>query len=201
MDARKGTTVDRQSSVELLRLAKAGDQNALDGLFDRYLPPLRRWAHGLLPCWARDLGDTDDLVQTAVAKTLKQIVRLQIDQQGGLHAYLRQAVKNLIKNELRRAMRHPRQVELDPEMAAVANSPLSQAIAAEEYERYERALARLSEADREAIIGRFELGFTFPELAVALSKPTPDAARMAVDRALPKLIELLVDSNPKTPTS
>jgi RNA polymerase sigma factor (sigma-70 family) len=191
--------MDGQSSVELLRLAKAGDEEALDCLFDRYLSPLRRFAHGLLPRWARDIADTEDLVQAAVAKTLKQVARFEFDGKGGLHAYLREAVKNLVKNELRRAARHPRQVELDPETQSHARSPLEQAITAEGFQRYEDALARLSPSDREVIIGRFELGMTFPELAISLSKPTADAARMAVDRALPKLIQFLVDSHPNDP--
>jgi RNA polymerase sigma-70 factor (ECF subfamily) len=192
--------VDNQPSVELLRLARAGDEDALNRLFDRYLPPLRRWAHGRLPQWARDIGDTEDLVQLAVANTLRQIVRLQLDRQGGFHAYLREAVKNLIKNELRRAARHPQPVELDPAMPGGSSSPLEQAITTEGVERYERALARLSRSDREVIIGRFELGFTFPELAIALSKPSADAARVAVDRALPKLIRFLVEAHaPNTP--
>jgi len=35
---------------------------------------------------------------------------------------------------------------------------------------------------------------TFQELAEALQKPTPDAARVAVTRALMRLTQLLVDS-------
>src|SRR5689334_16083378 len=48
---------------ELLRLAKAGDPQALDALMSRYLPRLQRWASGRLPPWARSLLDTSDLVQ------------------------------------------------------------------------------------------------------------------------------------------
>jgi DNA-directed RNA polymerase specialized sigma24 family protein len=39
-------------------------------------------------------------------------------------------------------------------------------------ERYERALQQLSEADREAIVGRLELGYSYEELAEALGKPS-----------------------------
>ena len=54
---------DPESSVELLERARAGDSDALDRLLGRYLPRLRRWASGRLPRRARDLSDTDDLVQ------------------------------------------------------------------------------------------------------------------------------------------
>jgi RNA polymerase sigma-70 factor, ECF subfamily len=186
--------MDGQSSIELLRLAQSGDQEALDRLLRRYLPPLRRWSHGRLPRWARSFADTEDLVQDTVAQTLKHVVTLKTEGHASLHAYLRQAVLNRIRNELRRAARHPKSIELDPEVCGPFRSPLEQAITAESLERYESALARLSPSDREAIIGRLELGLTFQELAEALQKPTPDAARVAVTRALMRLTQLLVDS-------
>ena len=54
---------------------------------------------------------------------------------------------------------------------------------------YDEALDRLTASEREAIIGRIELGLTYPELATAMGKPGPDAARMAVARALVRLAE------------
>ena len=41
--------------------------------------------------------------------------------------------------------------------------------------------------EREAIIGRVELGFSYEELAVTLDKPTADAARKTAQRALVRL--------------
>ena len=43
----------------------------LDLLYLRYLAPLRRWARGRLPQWARDMRDTDDLVQDTLLHTLR----------------------------------------------------------------------------------------------------------------------------------
>ena len=50
--------MDPESSVELIRLAQSGDDDALSRLLERHLPELRRWAHGRLPQFARDLADT-----------------------------------------------------------------------------------------------------------------------------------------------
>jgi DNA-directed RNA polymerase specialized sigma24 family protein len=66
-------------------------------------------------------------------------------------------------------------------------SPLDLAIRAENIDRYERALQRLAAADREAVIGRIELQYSYEELAVALNKPSAAAARMAVTRAMKRL--------------
>jgi RNA polymerase sigma-70 factor (ECF subfamily) len=69
----------------------------------------------------------------------------------------------------------------------VGVSPLEGAITREGVERYETALATLDPADREAIIARLELGLTHQEIAEALGKPSPDAARMMVARAMVQL--------------
>ena len=182
--------MDEQSSVELWRLAGKGNADALERLLSRYLPRLRRWTHGRLPRWARDIGDTDDLLQETVTQALKHVPHLQTED-GSLHAYLRESILNRIRNELRDAARRPRRVELDEEQPGHALSPLEAAITSEAMRRYDRALARLRPSEREAIIGRFELGFTFAELAIALRKPTPDAARVAVTRAVLRLTRLL----------
>ena len=54
---------------------------------------------------------------------------------------------------------------------------------------YEAALSRIRPADREAIVSRLELQFTYEELAVALAKPSASAARVAVMRAMKRLME------------
>jgi RNA polymerase sigma factor (sigma-70 family) len=191
--------MDAESSLDLLNRAKAGDDQALERLLARHLPALRRWASGRLPLWARDAIDTEDLVQETVFHTLKHLPRFEPEHDGALQAYLRQAVMNGIRNELRRASRHPQRVAIEHELPARSMSPLDQAIGGETVERYEAALARLSANDREAVIGRLELGYSFQELASALGKPSPDAARVAVNRALVRLASLMSQANTVPP--
>jgi DNA-directed RNA polymerase specialized sigma24 family protein len=66
-------------------------------------------------------------------------------------------------------------------------SPLQAAISEEERRRYQDALRRLPPADREAIVGRIELEYSYEQLALILRKPSAGAARMAVRRALMRL--------------
>jgi RNA polymerase sigma-70 factor (ECF subfamily) len=180
---------DPESTFHLIDRARAGDQAALDRLFDRHLTPLRRWARGRLPGWARDLADTDDLVQDTLLQTFKRIDGFQPRRVGALQAYLRQAVLNRIRDELRRKGRRPESTELDGLETDRSASPLEQAIGQEAIERYERALARLRPEDQGAVIGRVELGYSYEELAEALGKPSADAARKAAERALVCLAE------------
>jgi RNA polymerase sigma factor (sigma-70 family) len=180
---------DPESTFHLIDRARAGDQAALDRLFDRHLKPLRRWARGRLPKWARDLADTDDLVQETLLRTFKTIRRFEPRHDGALQAYLRQAVLNRIRDELRRKGRQPDATGLEGIEEDGAASPLEQAIGREALERYERALARLKPEEQEAVIGRVEMGYSYQELAEALGKPTADAARKAAERALIRLAE------------
>lgn len=183
---------DLASTTELIDQARAGDAEALDALFFRLHPPLRRWTRGRLPQWARDLADTDDLVQEALVQTFKRLGQFDSRGRGALQAYVRQAILNRIRDELRRAGRRPAPGGFDGTEVAGGVSPLEHAIGREAVERYERALARLKPRDREAVIGRIEMGFDYDELRDVLGTPTAQAARKAAERAL---IRLAVEMN------
>ena len=178
------------TTFHLLDRVRAGDEAALEALFARYLVPLRRWASGRLPRWARDVSDTQDLVQETLINTFKRIEGFDSRGEGALQAYLRQALMNRIRDELRRFDRRGQAGgALDSQMPAADPSPLDRAIGQQATERYERALARLRPGDREAIIARVELGCTYDELAEALGKPSAEAARKTATRALIRLAE------------
>ena len=183
------------SSLTLLERARAGDREALESLIARYLPRLQRWASGRLPRWARDVADTQDLVQEALFQTFKRIERFEPRGEGALHAYLRQAILNRIREELRRAKRRPARSELDSAAEDDARSPLAAAIGQEAIDRYERALAQLRPDDRELVVARIELGYTNREIAELLDKPTPNAARMATERAVVRLAKEMGKTN------
>jgi RNA polymerase sigma-70 factor (ECF subfamily) len=175
-------------TVDLLARARAGDRRSAEALFERCLPPLRRWARGRLPQYARELADTHDLVQDTVMHTLHRLDAFEARGPGALLAYLRQAIYNRIRDEIRRVRRRPVATGIDEAYPDRAASPLDLAIGREDVERYEAAMTRLQPGDREAIVARLELQQSYEELAVTLGKPTADAARMTVKRALARLI-------------
>ena len=183
----RGDNPQRDSSLTLLERARAGDRAALDALVARYLPRLQRWASGRLPHWARDLADTQDLVQETLFQAFQRIETFESRGEGALQAYLRQAVLNRIRDELRRAKRRPAKTELDSQAQGNDRSPLEEAIGQQAIERYEQALASLRPEDRELVVARIELGYTYQEMADLLQKPTANAARMAAERAIIRL--------------
>lgn len=178
-----------EATLDLLDRVKGGDHQALDALLERCIPPLQRWAHGRLPASARGMEDTADVVQNTVISALRHLNAFEARHQGALHAYLRQAVMNRIRDALRQRQRRGIPTELPEQLVDDGTSPLDRAIGAENVARYEAALLRLHAADREAIVNRLELQLNYDELAVALDKPTAAAARMAVMRAMKKLAE------------
>jgi len=184
-----GTLTGLLTSVELLRRAKGGQEEALERLIERYLPPFRRWARHRLPAWARGVMDTDDLVQETLLRTIQQLDKFEPRRDGALQAYLHTAMLNRVRDEMRRAQRRARPITLDSREPDHGPSPLDVTIGQEAYERYLTALNELEKKDRQAIIARVELGQSWEEVADALGKPSRDAARVAVTRALRRLAE------------
>ncbi len=180
-----------ESTTVLLSQARSGDAAARDELVRRLLPRLRRWAHGRLPQNARDLSDTDDLVQVSLLRALNHVSEFEPQREGAFLAYLRRIVLNAVRDELRRAGRRPARAMLDDSMPEPGPSVVERVIGREAMEAYEAALATLPDEQREAVIMRIEFGYTYPEIAEALGKPSANAARMAVSRALLQVAEVM----------
>ena len=189
----RGEVSPQESTRTLLRRVKGGDDEALDVLYGRYLSPLQRFARYRLPDGARDLLETNDIVQEAVLGSLRNLDRFKPERTGSFHAYLRSGVLNRIRDEFRRLGRQPHFERTFGHQANPGPSPVQRAMGAQALERYEAALEELEPIEREAVIARVELGLSYRELAKAIGKPSPDAARMTVVRALVQLAERMAE--------
>jgi RNA polymerase sigma-70 factor (ECF subfamily) len=179
------------STRSLIRRGRSGDRSALDRLFGRIVGPVRRWAHGRLPTNARRYTDTVDVVQDAALGVWRRLDHLDVTSPGDLEAYLRQAARNRILDEARRAARTPGVEPLDSNQPAAGLLPDEMAIGDEAIRRYRTALSQLSADERACLVARIELGYSYEETALLLDKASPAAARMAVNRAHQRLIDLL----------
>ncbi len=177
------------ATAELLRLAKDGDAPARGQLLARYLPRLRRWAAGRLPMRARSLLDTADLVQETLIAVLEGLDRIDVRGPGGFQAYVRQAVLNRIRDQVRWSARRPGPEGVPDTIDDPSPSPLENAIGADVLARYEGGLARLNDSERELLHLRIELDFDYEEIARMTGKPSRDAARVAIQRALDRLAQ------------
>ena len=156
----------------------------------RLRPPLAAVGERPVAAWARDLVDTDDLVQDSVLQTLKKVgdVRASTSRRpaglpptGGTQP----AARRVAAEASSTAVTDIEAVGLEAE-----GSPLEAAIGREEAVLYETALGRLRPEEREAIIARIEMGYDWtPQPPRRWGKPSPDAARKAVQRAVVRLAE------------
>ena len=173
----------------LLDRARAGDNWALEELCTRYLPRLYRLATGRLPRHLRNSVDTGDLVQESLIKTLGKLDDFQPRHARSFPAYLRKAVFNRIRDEVRKSERKPQLISLNGMEADPSPSPLEETIGREFIERYEAALSHLKEDDRAILFLKIEMDMAYAEIADLLDKPSVDAARMAAKRAVVRLAE------------
>jgi RNA polymerase sigma factor (sigma-70 family) len=178
---------DPNSSFQLLARAKRGDQLAIELLCSRYLKRLETWAHGRLPPWARSYLDTEDIAQETLVQVIRRLDQFEPKHEGAFQGYVFRTMINRVLDEMRRANRKPPASPLDSQHLSDSPSPFELAVEQQLRARYESALLRLSDSDRDAIVARIELELSWSEVMLALEKPSTAAAQMAVSRALVKL--------------
>src|SRR5262245_23406265 len=179
------------ATAVLLSRARTGDTTAKEELFARFLPVLRRWAHRRLPLRARDLAETSDLVQITLLRSLNRLDQFESYGEGAFLGYLRHILLNVVREEIRRSSRRGPHQRLEDTLASPLSSVVEQVVGMERMDRYQRGLAMLNEEQQHAVILRVEFGYTYAQIAEALGKPSPDAARMMVARAFAALARII----------
>lgn len=176
----------QDSTKTLVRRGRQGDRDALNRVFGRLLVGLKRWAHRRIS-GDRQMSDTADVVQDAALRVWQRLDHLDLREPGDLEAYVRRAVLNRIHDEGRRRLRQPDPVTLHPELALQEPSALDRIIADQSWQRFQSAFTRLTQDERDLIIARLELGYSFDAMAELLDRKSAAAARMGFTRALAKL--------------
>jgi len=187
----EGALLSDEPTIELVVRAREGDRLAVEALLQRSIPSLKRFAHGRLPAAARGSLDTGDLVQETVLHVLRRLDTFEPRHVGAMQAYLRQSVINRIRDEVRRIGRHPAPAELPQDLVSDMPSPLEEAVRSEAYERYRAVLSQLSPRDRQMVVARIEAQWNLGEIARRFNMKTVDGARMAVTRAMRRLVNRL----------
>ena len=188
-ESRKFESRSRDSEQRLLDRVRQGSRSAADLLFRRYASWLRRWARGRLPQWARDGMDTSDLVQDALHRTLPRLERFRSVHVTALRSYLRRTIQNRIGDQLRRAAlrRHLALPNESIQLSDDAAPQFQQFLDNETWGRYLKGLEQLTPRQQRLVVGRLELGYNYRQMALIERLSTPDAARMAFQRALVRL--------------
>ena len=173
---------DYSTTAFLLQQYQQGKNNSCDELFQLYHPALMRWAHGRIPTQAKGFMDTQDMVQDTMILAFKRINYIKAKRPGAFFTYLRTVFINQIKQELRKNK---------PFQLSITQFNNDEKLAYEEDINtiidYDSALDKVSKDEKEAIVLRLEFGFNYEEIAGITEKPSANAARMFITRALIKL--------------
>ncbi len=175
------------STMALVARFRSGDRQVLDAIYSRYLAPFQKWVKCRTPGWARDSIETENLVEKTLFQSLDDRERERWSPRC-FQSRLRRRILDCLEEELRlitpcrKGTAHSR------------SSALEGVIGRRSYERYEAALWRLTDEDREVIIARIELNFPYSKLAAVLGRSSPEEAREAVIQALQRLAQEMGNS-------
>lgn len=193
---------------ELLVGAKAGDEQAVNGLLDRHRNALRRLVQMRLDRKIQRRVDVSDVVQDVLIEASRRLKDYLADPKMSFHLWLRAIARDrMIDAHRRHRGSAKRSVDREQPLAIpqgmdqstimlagqICDPELTPAAAATQREmakKVEAAIAELADADSEIIIMRHYEQLSNQEVAEALDLSEP-AASMRYLRAVRRLKELL----------
>lgn len=129
------------------------------------LPRLRRFARGL----AQNAADADDLCQAAIERALKS--RAQWQPGTRLDSWMYRITRNIWIDDRRSLARRGTSVDFDSETLQIANDDHARMEASMELTDVDRAMSRLPEEQREAVMLVLVEGYGYKEAAGILDIP------------------------------
>lgn len=156
---------------------------AVEAIYQATALSLIRMAYVMLD----DLPSAEDVVQEAFCGLFRRWAHLA-DQDKAL-SYVRSCALNGCRSELRRRIRNERRASRDT-APADAESAEYAALVGEEHREVLAALRRLPRRQREALVLRFYLDLSEPEIAAAMGI-SPGTVKSTTSRALAALGRLL----------
>jgi RNA polymerase sigma-70 factor (ECF subfamily) len=156
---------------ELIRRYQAGQSDLFEAIFNRYKDYVYRVAYSL----TQHAEEAEEVVQEAFLDVLKALPRYQVEGPARFETWLYRVTANRCKMRWRR--KRPPMVEWDEMSEQLAQVPDDQpdhnpeeaTQQAETRRRIWRAVGRLSDLYREVVVLRYGQGFSYQEIADALS--------------------------------
>ena len=194
---------DPRRSEALVVDAQRGADGAMDALIRMHLEDLRGFVRLQLAPALRVRESHSDVVQSICREVLEDLHGFEYRGEGSFRAWLFTAALNKLrqKGEYHRAQRRDVYREVRPPneeggsvgpelyagLCSLTPSPSQHAVAAEQAERIERAMDRLSADQREALLLSRLVGLSHREVAERTGR-TESAVRSLVSRASVRLL-------------
>lgn len=201
MDAENGAAMsdDVTQSLELMRRAQDGDDDALNRLIERYYGRVRPIVRARLSRRLRARVDSGDILQQVFATMFRTYDRFEVKDEASLIGWLARIAERKIHDELDRHSAGKRstnrEVNLDGpaesspriDVPAGGRTPSEELQAHDDQERLDECLAELPELYRELILLRDYAGMSWDQVAEETERPSAAAARMMHAQALIEL--------------
>jgi RNA polymerase sigma-70 factor (ECF subfamily) len=200
------TFLDSAETTRLLELAEAGDASAIDQLFERHLPAVRKNVRCRLRPQTKPRFDSSDVVQETHELARRQLADYLKRRPMSFRLWLLktahqrlvdferthlQAAKRSVDREL--PLPDASSKELAQQLAVSGPSPSDEAAQRERARIVRRCLALLDEHDREVLMLRIFDGLKNAEVA-ALLELNPETTKKRFARALLRLKRLLQEA-------
>ncbi|MBL8895988.1 MAG: sigma-70 family RNA polymerase sigma factor [Planctomycetes bacterium] len=191
-------------TLDLVRLAQSGEREALDALFERYLPRAMKIIRMRMGTRLRWRQESADLLQDTFAEAIRAFDRFEMRDESSFLNWL----ARIAEHSVTRAAAHDRAQKRDvgreiamdaqplgggsaDDLPAAWMVPLDRMIREEEERLLESCIAALPEHYREVIILRNALGLSFAEIAQETERPSEGAARMMHAKSMAELVRLV----------
>jgi RNA polymerase sigma-70 factor (ECF subfamily) len=195
---------DPPTTVYLVGKAKAGDNNAVDELFRRYLPRVRQIVALRMQRPVSSLAAQQDIVQEACLRAFQGLDRFEFRSEGSFYNYLGSCVQGAILDAVdaarakKRDARKERSLQYEKDgvlagavLVAKGPRPSGYVHAKELEEEIERALLELPAHQREIIILARICGMSHKEIMEEMNFHKESSSRKALSFALHKLEQKL----------
>ena len=175
-------------TARLVSGAQAGDEAARSALYERYFQRVLAIVRVRMGSRLRSRMDSQDLVQSVMLESLKDLGRFEYRTEGAFLRWLGLLVERKIRDKADYLGAQKRDVarEAGPQEEArdpAARSPSRIASQAEDLLRLEEAIGRLPPEQAELVLMSKLEGLSYEEIA-GITGRTPGAVRMAVSRAI-----------------
>ena len=199
---------DIQTTLTLVNKAKAGENQALNLLLDRYMKRILGIVRLRLGSRLRQKMESMDIVQEVMIRAIKGFENFELQDEGAFLHWLSKLVQNQIrdladyhsaeKRDFKQEKTSLRNSDSDRSILGQipANSifrPSVQLQLKEDILELEAALDQLPEKQKEIIIMRQYEGLTFKDIGLEINC-SEDAARMQFARAINKLTDIMSET-------
>lgn len=184
--------------LDLLDRARDGDQAARNELLERLQARVLATVRGRIGTRLRSKVESQDIVQSVFLDVLEREAPPPLENEAALVGWLAKCVENKMRDLARyfgsQKRDHRREVPFpssDADLPPRESTPSIRFQQGEAQVRVERAMAKLTDAERQVVRWKDYMGLTFNEIAHRLGT-SREGARWAYSRAVGRLMTVMV---------